>query len=73
MTRWQTPATIADDLGVSTRTVLRWIERGHLAAVRLPGGRLRIAQSALSTFLADCSTIPHDGTVVGMEAGRADG
>jgi excisionase family DNA binding protein len=33
-----TVAAVAEDLAVSTRTVLRWIHRGDLRAVRLPGG-----------------------------------
>jgi excisionase family DNA binding protein len=33
-----TVAHVADELGVSTRTVQRWIDRGELPAVRLPGG-----------------------------------
>jgi excisionase family DNA binding protein len=47
-----TVADVADTLGVSTRTVLRWIERGDLPAVRLPGGRLRVSQTALAASLA---------------------
>jgi excisionase family DNA binding protein len=51
-------AEVADELGVSPRTVLRWIEHGDLAAVRLPGGRLRIAQSELHNALRSWSTTP---------------
>jgi excisionase family DNA binding protein len=46
-----TVATVADDLGVSRRTVLRWIERGDLPAVRLPGGLLRIDSKTLAASL----------------------
>ena len=42
MSAYSTCAQVADELGVSTRTVLRWIDRGDLDAVRLPGGRLRV-------------------------------
>lgn len=45
MSAWLTVAQVADDSGFSARTVLRWIDRGDLRAVRFPGGRLRIRQS----------------------------
>ena len=56
MSEWLTCAQVADELGVSTRTVLRWVERGDLRAVKLPGGRLRIAQSELAATLEAWST-----------------
>jgi excisionase family DNA binding protein len=56
-----TAADVADTLGVSTRTVLRWVERGELPAVRLPGGRLRVSQAALAEHLAAWSTSCHTG------------
>jgi excisionase family DNA binding protein len=40
---WLTVAQVAEEEQVSARTVLRWIEQGHLRARRQPGGRLRIA------------------------------
>jgi excisionase family DNA binding protein len=39
---WMTVAAVAEEEGVSARTILRWIEHGHLEARRQPGGRLRI-------------------------------
>jgi excisionase family DNA binding protein len=51
-----TVAAVADQAGFSPRTVLRWVERGDLEAVRFPGGRLRIAESAWSAFLAERTT-----------------
>ena len=50
-----TVAQVADELAVSARTVLRWINSGHLEAVRLPGGRLRVGRAELSRFLADAA------------------
>ena len=44
-------SAIAEELDVSPRTVLRWVERGDLQAVRLPGGRLRISQTAFDAFV----------------------
>jgi excisionase family DNA binding protein len=57
MSTWLTVASVADDLGVSPRTVLRWVERGELEALRLPGGRLRISHVAYSSWLA-ARTVP---------------
>jgi excisionase family DNA binding protein len=64
-----TCAQVADELGVSTRTVLRWIDAGHLAAVRLPGGRLRIPQTALAAMLEAGSTRTADGIVIAADEG----
>jgi excisionase family DNA binding protein len=56
MSTYLTAAEVAETLGVSTRSVLRWIDRGDLPAVRLPGGRLRVSQTALAEHLAAWST-----------------
>lgn len=46
------PQRVATLLGVTDRTVLRYIEDGHLPAVRLPGGRLwRIRRSDVDALL----------------------
>jgi excisionase family DNA binding protein len=37
-----TTGAVARQCGVSKVTVLRWIEKGNLAAFRLPGGQNRI-------------------------------
>jgi excisionase family DNA binding protein len=53
-----TVAAVAELVGVSPRTVLRWVERGDLAAVRLPGGRLRISRRDLDAALDGWATAP---------------
>ena len=58
MSGYRTVASVAEDLEVSARTVLRWVERGDLAAVRLPGGRLRIAESDLAGALDRWQAVP---------------
>jgi excisionase family DNA binding protein len=63
VTAWLTCAAVAEDLGVSPRTVHRWIDRGALPAVRLPGGQLRISEAALSAALAGWQTHP-DGRML---------
>ena len=46
-----TPAAIARQVGVSKRTVLRWIERGDLPAFRI-GSVTRIELTEFERFLA---------------------
>lgn len=46
-----TPREVADQLGVTVRTVQRWVSDGRLPAHRV-GGRLRVSRSSLVTFTA---------------------
>ena len=49
-----TAREVAELLGVSTDTVLRWTGRGDLPAIRLPGtarGRLRYRPEAIEAWL----------------------
>ena len=49
-----TTGEVAKFCGVNFRTVIRWIERGHLDAYKLPGrGDNRIPVSSFITFLQD--------------------
>ena len=52
-----TTGTVARYCGVSKVTVLRWIEKGDLAAFRLPGGQNRIPRDDFYAF-ADRYKIP---------------
>ena len=47
--RWYTPAEVAERVGVSRQTVVKWIERGELDAELTPGGHHRIPASAFTT------------------------
>jgi len=47
-----TTGAIARYCGVSRVTVLRWIDKGHLAAFRLPDGHYRIQRDDFGRFLA---------------------
>ena len=58
-----TPAAIAKQMGVSKRTVLRWIERGDLPAFRI-GSVTRIEATELDRFLAQ-----HRATARGTKHG----
>jgi len=42
-----TPRQVAEELGVTVRTVQRWVATGHLAGSRV-GGRLRVPRAALA-------------------------
>lgn len=48
--RFFTPAQVAEQLQVSGKTVLRWIEAGELPAHKL-GRQWRIAEADLKRFL----------------------
>ena len=41
----------AREIGVSEATVKRWLDRGQIAFVRLPGGERRIPASELERIL----------------------
>jgi excisionase family DNA binding protein len=47
--RWYTPAEVAERVGVSRQTVVKWIERGELDAELTPGGHHRIRASAFTS------------------------
>lgn len=53
-----TVAAVADLLGVSIRTVQRWVARGDLGAVRLPGGLIRIRSADLDSAITRWQTSP---------------
>jgi excisionase family DNA binding protein len=43
-------------LGVSTETVLRWVRRGEMPSIRLPGGAVRFPAQAIEQWLAERAT-----------------
>jgi excisionase family DNA binding protein len=47
--RYYSPSEIAERVGVSRQTVIKWIERGELEAELTPGGHHRIPASAFQT------------------------
>ena len=51
-----TARSVADLLGVSAETVLRWTRRGDLPALKLPSGQVRYRQDKLEAWLADRAT-----------------
>ena len=63
-----TARQVADVLGVSAETVLRWTRRGDLPAIRLPGGAIRFRETDIEARLEERAT-PVRG-VVEHPAGR---
>jgi excisionase family DNA binding protein len=55
--RYYTPSEVAERVGVSRQTVIKWIERGELEAELTPGGHHRIPASVFQS---------------GRRSGRAD-
>jgi excisionase family DNA binding protein len=60
--RYYTPSEIAERVGVSRQTVIKWIERGELEAELTPGGHHRIPATVFQTSRrsdrADIKLIP---------------
>lgn len=54
--RLATAREVADLLGVSPETVLRWTRRGELPAIRLPGGAVRYRPDELDSWLEQRAT-----------------
>ena len=49
--RWLTTGQVAKRLGVSMRTVSKWIDSGMLLGIRIPGSKdRRVHPSALEAF-----------------------
>jgi excisionase family DNA binding protein len=67
--RLLTARDVAERLGVSTETVLRWVRCGELPAFKLPGGAIRFREDALDRWLAERAT-PRQG-VLTAEPGAA--
>jgi excisionase family DNA binding protein len=51
-----TARQVADLLGVSAETVLRWARNGKLPAIRLPGGAIRFRADDLDGWLEERAT-----------------
>ena len=52
----RTAREVADMLGISSETVLRWVRRGLLPAIRLPGGAIRFREGDIEAWLEERAT-----------------
>jgi excisionase family DNA binding protein len=55
--RLLTAREVAEVLGVSAETVLRWVRAGKLPAIRLPSGAIRFQEPALDAWMAERATL----------------
>lgn len=55
---YETVTGAARRLNVTRDTIERWIRRGNLPALRLPGGRIRIPSGAVDRLLTPISERP---------------
>jgi excisionase family DNA binding protein len=53
-----TAREIAELIGVSSETVLRWTRKGMLPAIRLPGGAIRYREDEFEAWLTVRATAP---------------
>jgi excisionase family DNA binding protein len=54
--RLLTTREVAEQLGVTRETILRWTRRGVLPAFRLPGGAIRYRQTELDAWIETHAT-----------------
>ena len=54
--RLLTAREVADTFGMSAETLLRWVRRGDLPAIRLPGGAIRFRADELDRWIEDRAT-----------------
>jgi excisionase family DNA binding protein len=59
--RLLTARDLADRLGVSVETVLRWTRRGDVPAIRLPGGAIRYREDEIECWLEERATTSRGG------------
>jgi excisionase family DNA binding protein len=71
--RLLTARQVADRLGVTAETVLRWTRRGDLPGFRLPGGAIRFRAAELDGWLDAHATGAADRGVLPTRANRAQG
>lgn len=71
MTGLFTAREVAEMLGVSTETVLRWVRAGKLPAVRLPSGQIRFEPDALDAWITERATLGRGASPTPASAARA--
>jgi excisionase family DNA binding protein len=67
-----TAREVAELVGVSTETVLRWVRRGDLPAFRLPGRAIRFRQDDLDAWLGERATPRRGVLTTTTDAARSE-
>lgn len=70
--RLLTAVQVAEQLGLSAETILRWTRAGKLPAVRLSRGSIRYPQAALDAWLADRATPAREALTVPTDAATGE-
>jgi len=65
-----TAREVAERLGISVTTALRWTRRGELPGFRLPGGALRYEEDELEAWLRKRATSRRGALTAAPEAAR---
>jgi chromosome partitioning protein len=71
--RWLTTAEAAARLGVSTSTIINYVESGELPAITTPGGHRRIDELDIEALLARRSRSAPNGSIVLAVANQKGG
>jgi excisionase family DNA binding protein len=68
--RLLTASDVAELLGFSPETVLRWTRRGELPAFRLPGGAIRYREGELEAWLTKRATLSRGASTTPVNAAQ---
>ncbi len=68
--RLLTARTVSELLGVHVETVLCWVRRGDLPALRLPGGAIRFRPEELEGWISGRSTLGQESSTMVLDAAR---
>ena len=64
---------VANICGVVNQTVINWIDKGHLAAFRTPGGQYRVYPDVLASFFKEQGMrLPEEVQKILAEQSRID-
>jgi excisionase family DNA binding protein len=68
--RLLTARHVADNLGLTTETVLAWVRNGNLPAFKLPNGAIRFREEDLDNWLAERATSKRKDVTQTADAAR---
>jgi len=59
---YYTTKEVADAVGVTAPTVIKWIDESRIEALRTPGGHRRVSHAELLRLLRLCGSVPPDAS-----------